>query len=86
MTTQPPVQQRTEGARREPEHTHPAVSHTHDDYHLVHHHTLNPLGEWEHRTYWHTHEHQHSEIVHSHDYSQDERQHHGKEAHTHRHA
>jgi hypothetical protein len=82
MTMQPVVQQRTEGVGNEPEHTHAATAHTHDHYHVTHHHTPNPLGEWEHRTYWHTDEHQHGEIVHS---QEDERLHHGKAAHTHHH-
>jgi hypothetical protein len=45
------------------------------------------MGEWEHRTYWHTHEHNHSELTHGHDYRQsDEDLGHAKEAHIHDHA
>ena len=48
------VGQITEGEGREPEHTHPPRTHTHDHYHVSHHHTNNPLNEWEHRSYWRT--------------------------------
>jgi hypothetical protein len=45
------------------------------------------LGEWEHRTYWHTHDHNHSVMTHSHDYQRtDEETGHDKEAHVHDHA
>jgi hypothetical protein len=57
MTTQ-----RTEGAGKQPEHTHPAATHTHDHYHVSHHHKGGVLTEWEHRTYWHTHEHNHNAV------------------------
>jgi hypothetical protein len=81
------VRQSTEGTGKEPEHTHPAVTHSHDHYHVSHHHTGGPGEEWEHRTYWHTHEHNHSPLTHSHDYSRgEEEQHHAKEAHIHDHA
>ncbi len=77
--------QYTEGQGREPEHTHPAMTHTHDHYHVSHHHG-GTLSEWQHRTTWHTHEHNHAETTHSHDHSQEEEaQHHAKEAHMHDH-
>ena len=81
------VRQYTEGAGQEPEHTHPAVTHTLDHYHVSHHHTGKPGDEWEHRTSWHTHEHNHSPLTHSHDYPrQEEEAHHAKEAHIYDHA
>ena len=81
------VEQRTEGEGEVPEHTHPAVVHTHDHYHVTHHHSDNPLNEWEHRAYWHTHEHNHNTLTHSHDYDRaDEDARHPKEAHIHDHA
>ena len=64
--------QRTEGQGKEPEHTHPAITHTHDHYHVSHHHKDGVLGEWEHRSYWHTHAHNHAPLTHSHDYDQSE--------------
>src|SRR5438874_6875275 len=80
------VVQRTEGEGTEGTHVHPARVHTHDHYHVSHHHKDGVLGEWEHRTYWHTHEHNHTELTHSHDYSQqDEEANHAKEAHIHDH-
>jgi hypothetical protein len=81
------IQQRIEGQGIVPAHTHDARMHEHDHYHVSHHHRGGLMGEWEHRTYWHTHDHHHRELAHSHDYSQqDEEEHHGKEAHTHDHA
>jgi len=83
----PDIVQRTEGEGRENTHHHPARVHSHDHYHISHHHRDGLLGEWEHRTYWHTHDHNHAELTHSHDYSQqDEERDHGKEAHIHDHA
>jgi hypothetical protein len=83
----PVTAQHTEEEGHQPTHTHPATTHEHDHYHVSHHHRDAPLGEWEHRTYWHTHEHNHAQLTHSHDYSlEDEEQHHAKEAHVHDHA
>ena len=83
----PPTTQRTEGEGRATTHTHPATTHTHDHYHVTHHHRGGPLGEWEHRTSWHTHEHNHNSLTHSHDYgNEDEEREHAKEAHDHDHA
>src|SRR5262245_19215697 len=80
--TPPDVAQRTEGQCNEPEHMHPARVHTHDHYHVSHHHKGGMLGEWDHRTSWHTHEHNHKPLTHSHDYNQaDEEMEHPKEAH-----
>ena len=77
-------QQRVEGQGRAAEHTHPAVTHSHDHWHVSHH--VEADGRVEHRTYWHTHPHNHGELTHSHDYSQDdEERHHAKEAHVHDH-
>jgi len=78
--------QYTEGEGREPEHTHPPVVHSHDHYHVTHHHVRGSSEGFEHRVYWHTHEHNHSPMTHSHDYPHtDEEQHHAKEAHVHDH-
>lgn len=85
--TQQSTMQRVEGEGRQPEHRHEAMVHTHDHYHVSHHHGGGLLGSWEHRTFWHTHEHNHNAMMHSHDYSeQDERDQHGKEAHIHDHS
>ena len=81
------LMQRAEGPITYPEHTHPARTHSHDHYHVSHHHSGNPLNEWEHRTYWHTHEHNHNTLTRSHDYSQaEEEERHAKEAHVRDHA
>jgi urease accessory protein len=89
MTGQETVQ-RVEGIGHEAAHSHGATVHTHDHYHVSHHHRNwvdGAFGEWEHRTYWHTHEHNHSLLIHSHDYEHaDENAHHASEAHTHDHA
>ena len=78
--------QTTHGEGAQQAHTHPATVHTHDDYHVSHHHKDGMLGEWEHRTFWHTHEHNHASLTHSHDYSlEDEQGEHAKEAHVHDH-
>ena len=80
------VKQRTDGNGREPEHLHPATVHSHDHYHVSHHHKGGLGGEWDHRTYWHTHEHNHAPLQHSHDYSAGEEEDgHAKEAHVHDH-
>lgn len=77
--------QRTQGEGREPEHTHSAATHTHDQWHVSHH--VNDAGEVEHRGYWHTHEHIYNEPTHSHDHSrEDGERHHAREAHIHDHA
>jgi hypothetical protein len=57
------AEQRTEGEGREPEHTHPAVTHSHDHWHVSHH--VNEAGEVEHRVYWHTHSHNHAGLTHT---------------------
>jgi hypothetical protein len=88
MTTQE-VEQKVEGTGHEPAHSHPKVVHSHDHYHISHHHRSgveSALGEWEHRSSWHTHEHNHSVLIHGHDYKHgDEDAHHGSEAHIHSH-
>jgi hypothetical protein len=87
MAQQFTTPQFTEGQGKAPEHTHGSVTHTHDHYHLTHHHKDGAGSEWEHRTFWHTHPHNHNELVHSHDYSHEaEDAEHGKEAHIHDHA
>ena len=79
--------QRTEGEGRAPEHTHPATVHSHDHWHVSHHHQGGLGDDFEHRASWHTHAHNHSELTHSHDYSrEDEERDHAKEAHVHDHA
>lgn len=79
--------QSVQGQGKTPAHTHPAVTHTHDHWHITHHHRDNvPIGEWEHQASWHTHEHNHGPLTHSHDYSrEEEEQHHASEAHIHDH-
>jgi hypothetical protein len=71
----------------EHEHTHPGVVHGHDHYHVTHHHTGGPLGEFEHRTHYHEHDHNHATIVHGHQKrsEDDERKDHEGTAHTHDH-
>ena len=65
--------QRVQGEGKEPTHAHPAVTHTHDHWHITHHHRDGMLvGEWEHKSSWHTHEHNHGPMTHSHDYSREE--------------
>lgn len=79
--------QRTEGEGKVPEHTHEALVHIHDHYHIAHFQSGGILGEWAHRSFWHTHEHNHNVLVHSHDYEREEEDaHHGREAHVHDHA
>jgi hypothetical protein len=61
--------------------------HSHDHFHISHHHSGNPLSQWEHRASWHTHAHNHNLLTHSHDYSQEQEEtDHGKESHVHDHA
>jgi hypothetical protein len=80
------VRQRAEGEGREPEHTHPAIEHTHDHWHVSHHHTGGLNDDFAHRASWHTHAHNHAPLTHSHDYSRtDEERDHDKEAHVHDH-
>jgi hypothetical protein len=71
----------------EHEHTHPPVVHTHDHYHVSHHHTGGVLGQFEHRTHYHEHEHNHSPLVHAHSGrdQESERRDHESTAHTHDH-
>ena len=79
------VLQRTEGRGDQPEHTHADAVHTHDHWHVSHHHG-GLLGEFSHRSYWHTHTHNHSAMTHGHDYDvKDEEREHDKEAHIHDH-
>jgi hypothetical protein len=54
------------------EHHHAPETHEHDHYHVSHHHTGGPLGEFEHRSRYHSHSHNHAEIVHAHEMSPDE--------------
>ncbi len=80
-------EQFTQGEGNQPEHTHPTQVHSHDHYHVSHRHKDGMLGEWDHRSFWHSHEHNHNELTHSHDYGQDEETNqHGKEAHVHDHS
>jgi hypothetical protein len=86
-TTMSDVRQGTEGEGKEPEHTHPAIEHSHDHWHVSHHHKGGLLGDdFEHRASWHTHAHNHAPLTHGHDYSQEEEERdHAKEAHIHDH-
>jgi hypothetical protein len=47
------------------QHSHDAVVHTHDHYHVTHHHSDGALGEFEHRSHYHLHEHNHALLVHA---------------------
>lgn len=69
------------------EHSHPPIVHTHDHYHVSHHHTGGPLGEFEHRSHYHVHEHNHTPLVHGHKHldEEDERRDHDGTAHIHDH-
>jgi hypothetical protein len=70
----------------EQEHVHPAQLHNHDHYHVTHHHTGGPLGEFDHRSHYHSHEHNHAPLVHGHGHDPNkEDEDHGKEAHVHDH-
>jgi hypothetical protein len=71
----------------ENEHTHEAVVHTHDHYHVSHHYTGGVLGQFEHRTHYHEHAHNHGVLVHAHsDRSEEaERRDHDSTAHNHDH-
>jgi hypothetical protein len=61
--------------------------HAHDHYHVSHHHTGGPLGEFEHRTTYHQHEHNHAPVIHGHQKlsEDDERKEHESTAHVHDH-
>ena len=79
-------QQWVHGDGKEPEHAHPAQVHSHDHYHITHHHKSGVMGEWDHKTSWHSHEHNHAPLRHSHDGSyEDEVADHDREAHIHDH-
>lgn len=69
------------------EHSHEGLVHSHDHYHVTHHHTGGVLGEFEHRTRYHLHDHNHAPLVHGHDgqSKDDERSDHESTAHTHDH-
>jgi hypothetical protein len=68
------------------EHVHPATTHTHDHYHVTHHHTGGLMGEFEHRAHYHSHEHNHAPLVHGHDLvPEQEADDHPRVAHTHDH-
>jgi hypothetical protein len=69
------------------EHTHPGDLHSHDHYHVSHHHTGGLLGEFTHRAHYHQHEHSHAPLVHAHEkYDEDqERADHNGTAHVHDH-
>jgi len=91
---QPPLREETvmkapidQGVVDDVGHEHPAQVHTHDHYHVVHHHTKNPLSQFEHRGSYHIHEHDHAPLHHAHrDRSEeDERDDHDSTAHIHDH-
>jgi hypothetical protein len=83
---QTPVMQRVVNDA-EHEHSHGPVVHTHDHYHVTHHHRGGPLGEFEHRSSYHQHEHNHAPLVHAHAGRDqgDESADHESTAHTHDH-
>lgn len=83
---QTPVMQRVVGDA-EHEHGHDPVVHTHDHYHVTHHHKGTVLGEFDHLSTYHQHEHNHAPLVHAHvgrDQG-DEAAEHNSTAHTHDH-
>ena len=84
--TQAPVTQRVVNDV-DSEHSHPAVVHAHDHYHVSHHHTGGIMGEFTHRTSSHQHEHNHGPLVHAHKSrnEEDEALDHEETAHTHDH-
>jgi hypothetical protein len=71
----------------ENEHSHAGQIHSHDHYHVSHHHTGGPLGEFEHRAHYHQHEHNHARLVHAHEKYDEatEGADHAAMAHTHDH-
>jgi hypothetical protein len=72
---------------REQEHSHEPLTHVHDHYHVTHHHTGGPLGEFEHRSRYHSHDHNHAPMIHAHDQEPaDEEREHDSEAHIHDHS
>jgi hypothetical protein len=85
--SQPDVRQTTVGEEaKAQEHVHPAETHTHDHYHVSHHHTGGLLGEFEHRARYHSHEHNHAAVVHGHDTDPEhEAADHARTAHVHDH-
>jgi hypothetical protein len=87
QTTRPGGEQVVVGEEaKEQEHVHEAIVHGHDHYHVSHHHTGGPLGEFEHRARYHAHQHDHGQLVHGHKHDpEQEEQDHGKEAHVHDH-
>jgi hypothetical protein len=87
MTTEQRVEQSSRDRKSNPVHTHPETVHSHDHYHITHHHSGGMLGEWDHRTSWHTHNHNHNQFTHAHDFdTNDEEAEHAKESHVHDHS
>ena len=81
-----PTRQSTEGGGREREHTHPAVIHTHDHFHVTDY-AAEVEGAVLHRVAWHTHDHNHAILTHNRDHGrEDEDRHHGREVHIHDHS
>jgi hypothetical protein len=69
-------------------HGHPAVTHTHDHYHVSHQHKSGEmLGSFEHKATYHSHEHNHNAILHAHSGRDPETEthEHAQMAHTHDH-
>ena len=68
-------------------HEHEAEVHQHDHWHVTHHHTSGPMGEFEHRSSYHQHEHNHAGLVHAHDdrTEEAEKKEHESQAHMHDH-
>jgi hypothetical protein len=65
------------------EHTHDAVVHSHEHYHIVHF-LLNDRA-WVHQDATHEHEHNHAPLTHTHSPHVGERDEHVQEAHIHDH-
>ena len=69
------------------QHSHAALLHTHDHYHVSHRHLGHPTGEFEHQSNYHTHEHNHAPVLHGHRgrSAEDELEEHNATAHVHDH-
>jgi hypothetical protein len=54
---------------KQQEHAHPAQVHTHDHYHVTHHHSGGLGDDFDHRAHYHSHEHNHATLVHGHEHT-----------------
>ena len=65
MRQQEAVEQKVVGDDQN-EHSHDALVHSHDHYHVAHHHVSGTRNEFEHRAQYHVHEHNHAPLTHAH--------------------